>query len=398
MSGPDAPANLSTVDDSFDPDLALASIRARADDATTTLPTLDATLPPHALELAEAADVDAADAVPTDDTPMLVDADVVALDDADTTRPLVSASLAVEPVAGLALETLETLEGLEGLASTTPPVGVAASSLTPASDADDEPSSVGPDGDLGGIEAATLHVAADDPRRETLEDPRIPSGKQFFKIGEVARITGVKPYVLRYWETEFSWIKPTKTSARQRLYRRQDVALILEIRRLRHEEQRTIAEAKELIRVRKLRERTQRSGRTSRPRAADVGSLAAEGAHEASLSRDGAEPRRVRAAAPSRIAEALAHATVVSAPSARPQAWSDAPPSSLAPTSELRWADVLEGQQLLARALALVDRLVAVGAEALPPLYVPEPKADARAAARAKGRVPATAGARSTPR
>lgn len=395
MSGPDAPANLSTVDDSFDPDLALASIRARADDATTTLPTLDATLPPHALELAEAGDVDAADAVPTDDTPMLVDADVVALDDADTTRPLVSASLAVEPVAGLALETLETLEGL---ASTTPPVGVAASSLTPASDADDEPSAVGPDGDLGGIEAATLHVAADDPRRETLEDPRIPSGKQFFKIGEVARITGVKPYVLRYWETEFSWIKPTKTSARQRLYRRQDVALILEIRRLRHEEQRTIAEAKELIRVRKLRERTQRSGRTSRPRAADGASLAAEGTFEASSTRDGGELRRGRAAAPSRIAEALAHATVVSAPSARPQPWSEAPRSDHSRASELRWADVLEGQQLLARALQLVDRLASVGAETLPPLYVAEPKADPRAAARAKGRVPAAAGARSTPR
>ena len=64
MSGPDAPATLSTVDDSFDPDLALASIRARADvavdDAPTALPTLDATLPPHALELADAAD--AADA------------------------------------------------------------------------------------------------------------------------------------------------------------------------------------------------------------------------------------------------------------------------------------------------------------------------------------------------
>jgi DNA-binding transcriptional MerR regulator len=386
MPGPDAPANLSTVDDSFDPDLALASIRARSDDATTALPTLDATLPPHALELADTFD---ADAVPTDDTPMLVDADLVALDDADTTRPLVVASVATEGVA------------TEALASAAPSLDAAraaASSVPPASDADDEPSAVGPDGDLGGIEAAVLHVAADDPRRETLEDPRIPVGKQFFKIGEVARITGVKPYVLRYWETEFSWIKPTKTSARQRLYRRQDVALILEIRRLRHEEQRTIAEAKECIRARKLRERTLRSGRTSRPRAADGGSLAAEGSNEASLSRDGAEPRRGRAATPSRIAEALAHATIVSAPSARPQPWGDAPRSDLGHASELRWADVLEGHQLLTRALELVDRLVSVGAETLPPLYVPEPRVDARAAARAKGRVPATAGARSAPR
>jgi len=45
--------------------------------------------------------------------------------------------------------------------------------------------------------------------------------KQYFKIGEVARITGVKPHVLRYWETEFSAIRPQKSSTNQRLYRRQ---------------------------------------------------------------------------------------------------------------------------------------------------------------------------------
>jgi DNA-binding transcriptional MerR regulator len=96
--------------------------------------------------------------------------------------------------------------------------------------------------------AGTPPGDASDPRFETADDPRIPPNKQFFKIGEVAKITGLKPYVLRYWETEFPWIRPAKTSARQRLYRRQDVAILLQIKRLRHEEQRTIADAKALIR------------------------------------------------------------------------------------------------------------------------------------------------------
>lgn len=94
-----------------------------------------------------------------------------------------------------------------------------------------------------------LAVDPADPRFETAEDPRIPPGRSFFKIGEAAKITGVKPYVLRYWETEFSWIRPTKTSARQRLYRRQDLALILQIRRLRYREQQTIAAVREALRA-----------------------------------------------------------------------------------------------------------------------------------------------------
>src|SRR5262245_43667638 len=69
----------------------------------------------------------------------------------------------------------------------------------------------------------------DDPRYETPEDPRIPGERMFFKIGEVAELTGIKPYVLRYWEVEFPWIKPEKTSSRQRRYRRQDIALLLKI-------------------------------------------------------------------------------------------------------------------------------------------------------------------------
>jgi len=73
--------------------------------------------------------------------------------------------------------------------------------------------------------------------------PDLPD-KLYFKIGEVARIVGVKPYVLRYWETEFPIIRPGKTRSKHRLYRRRDVEALLEIKRLLHNERFTIEGAK----------------------------------------------------------------------------------------------------------------------------------------------------------
>jgi len=70
----------------------------------------------------------------------------------------------------------------------------------------------------------------------------------YFKIGEVAKLVGVKPYVLRYWETEFSILRPGKTRARHRLYRRKDVETLLEIRRLLYAERYTIEGAKRRLR------------------------------------------------------------------------------------------------------------------------------------------------------
>ncbi|MCC6752332.1 MAG: MerR family transcriptional regulator [Deltaproteobacteria bacterium] len=72
--------------------------------------------------------------------------------------------------------------------------------------------------------------------------PDIPD-KLFFKIGEVARLTGVKPHVLRYWETEFSVLRPQKTRTNQRLYRRREVELLLQIKQLLYQEGFTIAGA-----------------------------------------------------------------------------------------------------------------------------------------------------------
>ena len=61
--------------------------------------------------------------------------------------------------------------------------------------------------------------------------PRLPE-KIYFKIGEVSEIVGVEPYVLRYWETEFDLLKPSKAPSNHRLYKKRDVELLLEIKRL----------------------------------------------------------------------------------------------------------------------------------------------------------------------
>ena len=79
--------------------------------------------------------------------------------------------------------------------------------------------------------------------------------KLYFKIGEVAKLVGVKPYVLRYWETEFSILRPEKSSTHHRLYRRRDVETLREIRHLLHDERYTIAGAKRRLRERAAHER-----------------------------------------------------------------------------------------------------------------------------------------------
>jgi DNA-binding transcriptional MerR regulator len=79
----------------------------------------------------------------------------------------------------------------------------------------------------------------------------VPSGipdKPFFKIGEAARLCAVKPYVLRYWETEFRSVRPQKTRSQQRLYRRRDVELLLKIRHLLYAERFTIEGARARLR------------------------------------------------------------------------------------------------------------------------------------------------------
>jgi len=75
--------------------------------------------------------------------------------------------------------------------------------------------------------------------------------KLYFKIGEVARLAGVEPYVLRYWETEFKEINPVKSRTNQRLYRRRDIETVLWIKQLLYDEGFTIEGARK--RMKELR-------------------------------------------------------------------------------------------------------------------------------------------------
>ena len=79
-----------------------------------------------------------------------------------------------------------------------------------------------------------------------IEKVQIPE-KLFYRINEVATITQVKPYVLRYWETEFPMLAPEKDDNDQRRYRRADIELILQIKRLLYEEKFTIAGARKQL-------------------------------------------------------------------------------------------------------------------------------------------------------
>ena len=72
--------------------------------------------------------------------------------------------------------------------------------------------------------------------------------KNFFRIGEVGRLTSTKPFVLRYWETEFPMLQPVKSPKGHRLYRRQDVETVFKIKRLLYDEGFTIAGARRHLR------------------------------------------------------------------------------------------------------------------------------------------------------
>ena len=71
--------------------------------------------------------------------------------------------------------------------------------------------------------------------------------KLYFRIGEVSKLTHTKSYVLRFWETEFPMLKPNKTKSGHRLYRRKDVELIFQIRRLLYEKGFTIEGARRYL-------------------------------------------------------------------------------------------------------------------------------------------------------
>lgn len=85
-------------------------------------------------------------------------------------------------------------------------------------------------------------------------DPEIPD-KLYFRTGEVAKLAAIKPYVLRFWESEFPSLGPKKSGTGHRLYRRKDVEMVLEIKRLLYEKRFTIEGARKTLEDRRMQHR-----------------------------------------------------------------------------------------------------------------------------------------------
>jgi len=122
-----------------------------------------------------------------------------------------------------------------------------------------------------------------DPADATTGEAPDASDKRYYRIGEVSRLTGVKPYVLRYWESEFRFMAPQKSRSKQRLYRRRDIDIILLVKKLLYEQRFTIAGARK-----KLRE-------MGVGRALEAGTLSLETDHRSRYRRIRDELRTIRA-------------------------------------------------------------------------------------------------------
>ena len=99
-------------------------------------------------------------------------------------------------------------------------------------------------GELGSL------MAQPQPARRKMQSVKTPVSipdKLYFRIGDVARLCSLPAYVLRFWETEFPQLKPHKGGSGQRLYRKRDVEIVLEIKRLLYDEGFTIAGARKFL-------------------------------------------------------------------------------------------------------------------------------------------------------
>jgi DNA-binding transcriptional MerR regulator len=113
--------------------------------------------------------------------------------------------------------------------------------------------------ELRAPESALLSPAAG-PEGGLRAGDEIPD-KLYFRIGEVAKLAGIKPYVLRFWETEFPSLGPKKSGTGHRLYRRKDVQLVLEIKTLLYEKRFTIEGARKYLETRAKMESQAASGK-----------------------------------------------------------------------------------------------------------------------------------------
>ena len=98
----------------------------------------------------------------------------------------------------------------------------------------------------GKTASSPISMATQLNRKRAYSPPPIPD-RLYFKIGDVARLCGVESYVLRFWESQFPQLKPNKSGTGQRLYRRRDVELAMEIKRLVHAEGYTLSGARAVL-------------------------------------------------------------------------------------------------------------------------------------------------------
>ncbi|MCU1285144.1 MAG: transcriptional regulator, MerR family [Acidobacteriales bacterium] len=96
--------------------------------------------------------------------------------------------------------------------------------------------------------ASSTKLKAKAKSNGSADDIVIPD-KLYFRIGEVAKLCSLPPYVLRFWETEFSQLSPKKSSKGQRLYRQRDVEHLVRIKKLLYEEGFTIAGARQHLKL-----------------------------------------------------------------------------------------------------------------------------------------------------
>lgn len=85
-------------------------------------------------------------------------------------------------------------------------------------------------------------------KKSSADEGQIPD-KKYFRIGEVSKLVGVDPHVLRYWESEFKIIRPHRAKSKQRLYRKRDVENLLRIKVLLHDEGYTISGARKVLKT-----------------------------------------------------------------------------------------------------------------------------------------------------
>ena len=85
----------------------------------------------------------------------------------------------------------------------------------------------------------------------------LPTGRLYYSISEVSDLVGVKPHVLRYWETQFKMLRPKKGRGGARMYRKRDVETLFEIKQLLYDQRFTIAGARRRILDGKIEDREQ---------------------------------------------------------------------------------------------------------------------------------------------